>query len=91
MGKDRFEFARIASPLEIAEYLTSLASGLKRGEVALESDEETLRLTPGNEVKLAIKVKQRDSRGKIAIEVAWKREATGRTPGLQVQIPTRAR
>ena len=27
MGKERFEFARIASPEEIAEYLGSLAVG----------------------------------------------------------------
>ncbi len=46
MGKERFEFARIASLEEIAEYLTSLAVGLKRGEVTLESGERTLRLTP---------------------------------------------
>jgi len=30
-----FEFARLASPEEVAEYLTSLAVGLKRGEVSL--------------------------------------------------------
>ena len=44
MGKDQFEFARIASPEEIVDYLTSLAVGLKRGEVTLESGERTLHL-----------------------------------------------
>ena len=63
MAKDHFEFARIASPEEVAEYLSSLAVGLKRGEVSLESGERALRLTPGGDVKLEIKVQQKDAQG----------------------------
>jgi len=37
MGKDTFEYARIASPEETADYLTALAAGLARGVVNLES------------------------------------------------------
>jgi amphi-Trp domain-containing protein len=72
MGKDNFEFARIASPEEIAEYLTSLAVGLKRGEVSLETGEQTLRLVPSGELKLELKVKQKEEKGKIGLEIAWK-------------------
>ena len=85
MGKDNFEFARIASPEEIAEYLTSLAVGLKRGEVSLESDDRMLRLTPGSDLKLELRVKEREAKGKIKIEIGWKRRLAARAADLRVQ------
>jgi amphi-Trp domain-containing protein len=84
MGKDHFEFARVASPEEVAEYLSSLAVGLKRGELSLESGERALRLSPAANVKLEIKVKQRDAKGKIALELGWKRSIGTRTSDLRV-------
>jgi amphi-Trp domain-containing protein len=89
MGKDRFEFARIASPEEIAEYLSSLAGGLKRGEVSLESGEETLRLTPASDMKLQLRVKQKDEKGKIELEIGWKRGSPTRATDLRVQVRPR--
>ena len=91
MGKDNFEFARIASPEEIAEYLTSLAVGLKRGEVSLESGEQTLRLAPGAELKLELKVKQKEEKGKIGLEIGWKRSSAPKAASLQVQAGPRPR
>lgn len=91
MGKDNFEFARIASPEEIAEYLTSLAVGLKRGEVILESGEQSLRLVPGGELKLELKVKQKDEKGKIGLEIGWKRSSGPKAASLQVNAGTRSR
>lgn len=91
MGKDNFEFARIASPEEIAEYLTSLADGLKRGEVSLESGEQILRLTPGAELKLELKVKQKEEKGRIGLEIAWKRSSAPKAAGLRVQAGSRSR
>jgi amphi-Trp domain-containing protein len=84
MGKDRFEFARVASPEEVAEYLSSLAVGLKRGELSLESGERALRLTPGANLKLEIKIKQKESKGKIDLEIGWKRADGTRTSELRV-------
>lgn len=84
MGKDHFEFARMASPEEVAEYLSSLAVGLKRGEVSLESGERALRLSPVANVKLEIKVRQKEAKGKIAIEIGWKRSDGARTSELRV-------
>ncbi len=79
VGKETFELARVGSPAEIAEYLTSLAAWLERGDVALESRQRTLRLTPAAEVKLALVVKDRDDKGKISIEIAWKRRSAAAT------------
>jgi amphi-Trp domain-containing protein len=89
MGKDNFEFARIASPEEIAEYLTSLAVGLKRGEVSLESGERTLHLTPASDLKLELRVKDKDEKGKIALEIGWKRRMVTKASDLRVQVGSR--
>lgn len=89
MGKESFEFARIASTAEIAEYLTSLAGGLKRGEVSLESGERTLRLVPTSDIKFALKVKQKDQKGKIDLEIGWKRGSMTKAGDLRVQIGPR--
>ena len=89
MGKDKFEFARIASPEEIAEYLTSLAAGLKRGEVSLESRQRTLHLNPASDLKLELTVKDRDDKGKITLEIGWKRRSTTTAADLRVQIGSR--
>jgi amphi-Trp domain-containing protein len=89
MAKDRIEFARIASPEEIAAYLTSLAVGLKRGEVSLESGDRGLRLSPASDVKLELKVAQKERKGKIELEIGWKRPPGARTSELRVAVGSR--
>jgi amphi-Trp domain-containing protein len=86
MAKDRFEFGLIGSAEEIAEYLTALAAGLKRGEVSLESGERALRLTPPGEVKLELKVATRSPKGRIKVEVGWKRRDGARASDLHVEV-----
>lgn len=85
MGKDRFEFARIASPEEIVDYLTSLAAGLKRGEVTLESGERTFQLTPPSELKLALAVARKEGQGKLTLKLGWKRQTSPRLSELKVR------
>ena len=86
MGKDKFEFARIASPEEVAEYLTSLAVGLKRGEVSLESGKQTLHLAPAADLKIELKVKDKDEKGKIEVEIGWKQRITTKAADLRVGV-----
>jgi amphi-Trp domain-containing protein len=90
MGKNSFEFARIASPEETAEYLTSLAVGLKRGEVSLESGERALHLSPASDVKLELKVTEKNHKGRVEIEIGWKRSTAVRTTELRVMVGPRA-
>ncbi len=89
MAKDRFEFELIGTADEIAEYLTSLAAGLKRGEVSLESGERALRLVPPDEIKLELKIGTKAHKGKIEVEVAWKRREGSRTSDLRVEVDSR--
>ena len=89
MGKDSFRFARIGSREEVAEYLASLGQGLKRGEVSLESGERVLHLIPAAELKIELKVKDRDEKGKIEIEIGWKRTTSTRAADLAVGTTAR--
>jgi amphi-Trp domain-containing protein len=89
MGKDSFRFARIGSREEVAEYLDSLGQGLKRGEVSLESGERMLHLVPVAELKIELKVKDRDEKGKVTIEIGWKRKTTTRAADLAVRTAAR--
>jgi amphi-Trp domain-containing protein len=90
-NRARFEFVRIAPPEEIAEYLTSFAGGLKRGEVMLESGERRVRLVPAADLKLELAVKQRDDKGRIEVQISWRRGGAGRATDLQVQVGGRSR
>jgi amphi-Trp domain-containing protein len=81
-----FEYSRAASPKEIAEYLSALGAGLKRGEVSLESGERTLRLAPAQEIKLELKVTQKPHKGRIEIEIGWKRHIVVKASELRVEV-----
>src|SRR5215510_4409095 len=85
MAKDRFEFARIASPEEVAAYLTALSTGLTKGDVRLEAGGQTRRLTPAGDLKIELRVKDRKDRGKIEIEIAWKQRGTAKPTDLRVE------
>ena len=91
MAKNSVQFARIASPEEIAEYLTSLAVGLKRGEVSLESGERSIHLSPASEVKLELKTAQKEHKGRIVLQIGWKRSSVTRTSELRVMTGSRPR
>lgn len=86
MARDRFEFGLSGTPEEIADYLTSVARGLKRGEVSLESGVRALWLVLPGEIKLELKVATTASRGKVKIEIAWKRRNGARAGDLHVEV-----
>ena len=89
MAKNTVQFARIASPEEIAEYLTSLAVGLKRGEISLESGERSLHLSPTSDVKLELKAGQKERKGRIELEIGWTRSTAAKTSELRVAVGPR--
>jgi len=86
MAKDTLEFVRLASPDEVAEYLESLALGLKRGELSLKSGHRALYLVPAAELKLDLRVKHRDRKGKMVLKIGWKRSTAPGTADLQIGV-----
>ena len=47
--------------------------------MSLESPKRTLRLTTAADLKLELTVKDQDSKGKIVLEIGWKRRAAAKT------------
>ena len=90
MARDRFEFGLIGTAEEIAEYLALLASGLKRGEVSLESGARALRLTPAGEVKLELRVGTSAQKGKVRLQIGWRRRNGARPGDLRVEVDSPA-
>jgi amphi-Trp domain-containing protein len=74
-GKDTFELTRVGSLDEIAHHLTDLAAGLERGEVSLGSGTDAMRLVPPSEIKVDLRVEEKRGRGKLMLEIRWKRPA----------------
>lgn len=91
MARDRFEFGLIGTAEEIADYVLSLAGGLDRGEVSLESGVAALRLWPAAEVKLAVKVRLKAHRGKIKLALAWRCRGRSCARDLRVEVPASRR
>ena len=88
VAKETFDLSRTGSPAEIAEHLVALAAGLERGEIALDARQRTLHFTPAPEVKLVLTVKDRDDKGRISIEIAWKRR---RAAASELKVRTGSR
>lgn len=86
MATETFEFARIASAEEVADYLSSLARSLQGGEVRLESGDHALRLVPAPELKVDVRVRQRESKGSLRLKLGWKRRTTSKAVELQIQV-----
>ena len=88
IGGIRFEFARIASPDEVAECLTSVAHGLKRGEVSFTSGGLALRFAPSAGVVVELKASEKGEQGRLRVRIGWK--AKKDVSGLRISARSRA-
>src|SRR3989442_15971666 len=72
IGGIRFEFARIASPDEVAECLTSVAHGLKRGEVSFTSGGLAVRFAPTARIVGELKGRGEGGQGRLRGRIGWR-------------------
>lgn len=86
MEKNTFELTRVGSPDEIADYLTSLAAGLERSQVSLESGTHAMRLVPPSEIKLEIRAEEKPGTGTLKLEIRWKRPTAAKLSELTIQV-----
>ena len=90
IGGIRFEFARIASPDEVAECLTSIAHGLKRGEVTFTSAGLALRFAPSAGVVVELKASEKGEQGRLRVRIGWKARGKRDVSGLRISARSRA-
>jgi len=82
--KTAFEYSDTVSGEQIAEYLTQIADGLRRGSMTFEGQGQHIALCPTGTAKMEIKAESKDGKEELQLEVSWKTEAASASDGLQV-------
>jgi amphi-Trp domain-containing protein len=68
--KDKVAFSGTVPPQEAAQYLESLAKGLRERSMLLESGDSSLTLDVGDDIKIEIDVSSDAEKGKSAVELS---------------------
>jgi amphi-Trp domain-containing protein len=89
-GRASVHVSRLAAPGQVAEVLASLAQGVRRGELTIESGGRALRLCPTPELTLELVVVQKEGKGRIALQLAWKPATPARGEDLRVAVGRRS-
>jgi amphi-Trp domain-containing protein len=74
MARRRVHLDRPASPDEVATELIALVGVLRRGLLARPGEGQPLRLAVPAELKVELAVRVRGDRGRLSIELSWKRD-----------------
>jgi len=85
--KDKVQFAGTVPAQEAAQYLESLAKGLRERSMLLESGDASVTIAIPDDVKIAIDVSADAEKGKSTVDVSLsfrRREAETPTPGLLI-------
>jgi amphi-Trp domain-containing protein len=82
--KDKIEFAGTVSAQEAAQYLESVARGLRERAMLLESGDVSMSLDVPDEVKIEIEASGDPEKGKASIEfsIGWKQRREEEAPVL---------
>jgi amphi-Trp domain-containing protein len=70
MPKDKIEFSGSVSADDAAAYLESLADGLRKRSMLLESGDTSINVEVAEDVKVELQVSADEEKGKSAIELA---------------------
>jgi amphi-Trp domain-containing protein len=87
--KDKVAFSGVVSAQEAAQYLESLAKGLREHSMLLESGDSSITVEVSDDLKIAIEVSADAEKGKASVDVAmsWKsrrEEEAAPAPGLLI-------
>jgi amphi-Trp domain-containing protein len=85
-GNAKLSYDATTSANQVADYLTTIADGLRAGTIGLSSSGRSVILHPSDVVKLEIVAegKPDDGRGRLALAISWKRRARPETPPLEI-------
>jgi len=84
MRDEAFDFARVVAADEVADYLSSLAQELIKGDVRLGSGTRVLHLVPPAELKLDLRVREGERKSELVLKLGWKRQILATTADLRV-------
>ncbi len=85
--KDKVQFAGTVPAQEAAQYLESLAKGLRERTMLLESGDASVTIEVPDEVKIEIEVSTDTDKGKSTVDISLgfrRRDAESAAPGLLI-------
>lgn len=88
-SKEKVQFAGAVTPQEAAQYLESIAKGLRERSMLIESGDSSLTVEVADEVKIEISAAADSEKGKASVELnlSWRakrEEESAPPPGLLI-------
>lgn len=74
--KDIFKYQAAVEPHELASYFTALSEGLEQGLLRLSQEGRTFAVHPRGLADLGLKIRRKNGRVRVSLEVAWAEEET---------------
>lgn len=72
MEKKKISVEHVSEVAEAVTYLQQIVDSLKKGRVRIEHGDRSIDLEPADEVKVAVKAKQKDDKASIGFEISWR-------------------
>ena len=81
MNNDTFKYQTAADPPELARYLAVLAEGVKAGFLTVAEGSMSFTIRPLGLIDLGLKVRRKQGRTRISLELSWAEEGPESGPG----------
>jgi amphi-Trp domain-containing protein len=78
---DTFKYQTAADPPELARYLTVLAEGVTAGTLTVAEGRMSFTVFPRGLIDLGLKVRRKQGRTRVSLELSWAEEAPETGPG----------
>jgi amphi-Trp domain-containing protein len=77
-GKREVAFEGLLQIEEAMEQVQSVLNGLKSGTLCVQQGSRMVTVHPGKEMEVLVKVKTKEDRESVSVELAWKASAAAR-------------
>jgi amphi-Trp domain-containing protein len=71
MSKTELGFKQRVTAEQAAAYLEEIAEGLRTGTLELSAGDESVRLSPGDVVKIELEASSDDDKQELSLEMKW--------------------
>ena len=78
---DTFKYQTATDPPELARYLAVLAEGVKDGALTVAEGSMSFTVHPRGLIDLGLKVRRKQGRTRVSLELSWAEEGPGAEPG----------
>jgi amphi-Trp domain-containing protein len=77
-GKKEVAFEGLLEIGDAVEQLQSVLNGMRSGTLCVQQGDRSITVHPGKEVEISVKIKNKDDRESVSIQMEWKPAAAAR-------------